>query len=226
MKTKGFLVCFTGIDGAGKTTLSKELVELLNKKGIECKYVYGRLNPFFLKPFIVLGGWIFLRKRDITKNYSEYANTKRKAIKKYSFFSRIYQKIFLFDYLLQILFKVKLPLIFGKNIVCDRYVYDTAITDLSVDMGYSHSEIRTLIKKFFYIAPKPNLVFLMDLPEEIAFQRKDDTPSIEYLKERRRFYLDVGKEEEMIILNGSKNLDELKRYIQKSFYQHIEGAKR
>ena len=215
MKTKGFLICFTGIDGTGKTTLSKELVELLNEKGIKCKYVYARLNPFILKPFILLGGLVFLRRGEISENYFEYSNTKRRAIEKHSFLSRIYQQILLFDYILQIFFKVKLPLIFGKNIVCDRYIYDTVITDLSVDMNYSRDRVMNLLDNLLRFSPKPDITFLIDVPEKTAYQRKNDTPSIGYLKERRDIYLDVGKEYEMVILNGSKSLKELRKEIRK-----------
>ena len=213
-------ICFTGMDGAGKTTLSKELVELLNKKGVDYKYVYARLNPFILKPFILIGNWIFLRNKDIFKNYSEYSNTKRKAIKKNSFLSKVYQQILLLDYSLQISFKVKLPLILGKNIVCDRYIYDTVITDLSVDMKYSNDRVISMLNNLLRFFPEPDITFLIDVPEEIAFQRKDDTPSIDYLKERRNIYLDIGKEEGMVILDGSKNLEELQYEIEKRVIQN------
>ena len=222
MKTKGFLICFTGIDGTGKTTLSKELVELLNKKGVKCKYVYARLNAYILKPFILVGNSVFLRGRNISENYSEYSNTKRRAIEKHSFLSSVYQRILLFDYVLQVFFKVKLPLIFGKNIVCDRYVYDTVITDLSVDMNYSRDMVISLLNKLLRFFPEPDIAFLIDVPEEIAYQRKDDISSIQYLKERRNIYLNIGKEYEMMILDGSKRLEELKGLIQKRVFEEVE----
>lgn len=222
MKSKAFLICFTGIDGTGKTTLSKELVELLNKKGIKCKYVYARLNAYILKPFILVGNSVFLRGRNISENYSEYSNTKRRAIEKHSFLSSVYQRILLFDYVLQVFFKVKLPLIFGKNIVCDRYVYDTVITDLSVDMNYSRDMVISLLNKLLRFFPEPDIAFLIDVPEEIAYQRKDDISSIQYLKERRNIYLNIGKEYEMMILDGSKRLEELKGLIQKRVFEEVE----
>jgi len=218
-KKSSFLICFTGIDGSGKTTLAKELVELLNKKGVMCKYVYGRLKQFILKPFMITGIKMFLRKKDIFEDYTGYSNTKKRAIEGHSFLSKLYQQISLFDYSLQLLFKVKLPLVFGKNIVCDRYIYDTVITDLSVYVNYSRSEIKKLLKKCFYIAPKPDIVFLIDLPEEIAYQRKDDTPSMEYLVERREIYLEVGKEEGMVVLDGTKSLEELQTEIERRVFQ-------
>ena len=208
------LICFVGIDGSGKTTLAKDLVETMGQNGIRYKYVYGRLEPFILKPFIMVGRKIFLRGNDMFEDYTQYSNTKRDAMKRNSFLLWIYKNILLFDYSLQLIFKVRLPMMLGKNIVCDRYVHDTVITDLSVDMNLSSSEIQDLIERFFYIAPKPDFAFLIDLPEEIAFQRKDDTPSVEYLKERRQIYLDVGKEEErMMVLDGSKSLDEIQNNL-------------
>ena len=222
MKTKGLLICFTGMDGTGKTTLSKELVELLNRKGVKCKYVYGRLNIRMLKPFVLIGDWIFLRGKNAFKDYSQYSNTKRRAIKKHSFLARVYQQILLFDYILQVFFKVKLPLMRGKNIICDRYLYDTVITDLSVDMNYSKDRVTNLLNKLLHLFPEPGITFLIDVPEQIAYQRKNDTPSIDYLRERRGVYLDVGKKYGMIILDGSKSLEELKGLIQKRVFEGVK----
>ena len=221
MKTKGFLISFTGIDGSGKTTLAKELVKIMDERGIQYKYVYGRLEPFILKPFIFVGRKLFLSGKDMFTDYGEYSRTKNSAVERHSFLFTFYRHILLFDYFLQLLFKVRLPFMRGKNIVCDRYVYDTGITDL-LDMNYSVFEIRGLIKKCFYVAPKPDLAFLIDLPEEIAFQRKDDTPSIEYLRELRKVYLDIGGEYSMAILDGCKDLSVLKGQVQKEVFEYMK----
>lgn len=221
MKSKALFICFIGIDGSGKTTLSKELVKSLNKRGVKCKYVYARLNSFISKSFMLIGRLTFLRGRggDIPKNYLEYSNMKRKVIEKHPFLSRVYQQILLLDHMLQILFKVKLPLMFGENIICDRYIYDTVITDLSVDMNYSKDKIIDLLNNLLYFLPKPDIIFLIDISEEIAYKRKNDIPSIEYLRERRDIYLDVGKEEGMVILDGSKKLEELQCEIEERVFR-------
>ena len=214
MKTKGFLICFTGMDGTGKTTLSKNLVKSLKEMEIECNYVYARLTPIISKPFMWIGRLIFLHGENMFENYSDYTNTKRTAMEHNSILSRIYQQILLFDYLFQVFFKVKIPLIFGKNIVCDRYIYDTVITDLSVDMNYSKDGVMNLLNKLLRFFPEPDTTFLIDVPEEIAYQRKDDTPSIEYLRERRGTYLNVGNKYKMVILDGTKKLEELQCEIE------------
>ena len=213
-RRKAKLICFIGIDGSGKTTLAKELVKTMNERGIRYKYVYGMLEPIIVKLCNFIGIKILLRGKDVFEDYVEYSTAKRSAIERHSFLFSFYRHLFLFEYFLQLIFKVRFPFMLGKNIVCDRYVYDTVITDLSGGMGYSGAKIRDLIKKCFYVAPKPDLVFLIDLPEEVAFQRKDDTPAIEYLKERRGIYLDVAKEEKMVILDGSLPLNNLKHILE------------
>ena len=108
----------------------------------------------------------------------------------------------------------------GRTVICDRYVYDTVMNDIPrVDDDFEH--LKRLIEKCFRIAPEPDLIFLIDLPEEIAYQRKDDTPSISYLEERREMYLDIGKKYGMIILDGNKDLAELKEQVQKEVVEYI-----
>ena len=94
-------ICFTGIDGSGKTTLSRGLVNALNERGIKYQYVYARWTPFILRPLILIGRFIFLRGKDMFQNYSEYSTAKRKAIKSHTLLSRIQQQILWLDYSLQ-----------------------------------------------------------------------------------------------------------------------------
>jgi dTMP kinase len=205
---RGVFICFTGIDGSGKTTLAKSLVEIMKRNGIECRYVYNRYNPFMLKPFIVVARAIFLRGNDMFEDYTEDSNAKKRIFKNH-LLSVIYQSFLLFDYSLQIFIKVKIPLILGKNIICDRYIYDTVCTDLAVDMNYSNEKKIDMLRKCFYLFPKPDMTFLIDIPEEIAYGRKDDIPSVDYLKDRRNIYLEIGRAYKMISLDGTKDLVEL-----------------
>jgi dTMP kinase len=211
--SKGFLICFVGIDGSGKSTLSRSVVEILEQKNIKCKYVYGRIKPILLRPFIRLGRLVFMSGKDMHKDYSGYSTAKRKAMRRYSFLLKFYNQILWLDYMLQICLKVSLPLMLGRNIVCDRYIYDTVITDLSTDMNYSERETAQYLRRALRFVPKPNISFLVDLPEEVAYLRKNDVPSISYLKERRKTYLYIAREFEMTILDGTKTVKELRDIV-------------
>lgn len=217
MKTPTF-ICFTGIDGSGKTTLAKSVAERLNNNGTEYKYIYNRLAPFLLKPFIIIAQTLFLRGKGSRNNYAEYSATKRKATRKNPL-SHLYQWLLLLDYCFQTLLKVKIRLMTGQSIICDRYVYDTIATDLAIDFEYSGEKIKQTLNRFFRLFPKPDLIFLVDVTEEIAYQRKNDIPSIDYLRERREVYLKMSKECEMIILDGSKDIAELQSEVEARIHQ-------
>ena len=119
----------------------------------------------------------------------------------------------LFDYYLQLLYKIEVPLLLNKNVVCDRYIYDTIITDIAIDMGYSEDEIFNLIERCLSILPTPDIVFLIDIPEEVAYNRKDDVPAIGYLRDRRKYYLSVADKFNMIKIEGDKEIEDIKRKI-------------
>ena len=215
---KNILICFIGMDGSGKTTHAKTLVKVMKEHGIKSKYVWNRFeSSIVLRPFMIIAKVLFLHGKDMFDDYIEYSYSKKKLFKN-RFLSAMYQYNVLLDYSLQIFLKIKVPLIFGKNIICDRYIYDT-IVDLKVDLHYPDAKIKNILKNLFYLLPKPELIFLIDVPEEIAFQRKDDTPSIEYLRERRNIYLNIGKEYGMVILDGSKKLEELQCEIERRVFQ-------
>ncbi len=211
-------ICFTGIDGSGKSTLARRLVAKLESNGKKSQYVYSRFRPQLIRPLAAAGRSLFLRNKNIYKDYSEYSGT-RKSLFRNRFLSMVYERLLLFDYCMQTVMKVKRPLIRGVNVVCDRYVYDTVITDLAADMGYSQGKIARELKRCFWVLPKPDIVFLIDTPEDIAFSRKNDVPSVDYLRDRRMIYLQAGKEHNMIILDGAKDLDSLMMEI----WAKVEG---
>jgi len=212
-KQKNFFICFTGIDGSGKTTLAKKTVISLGKNGVECSYVYNRYKPIILRPLIFIGNFLFFNKSDkIYVNYTKHLTSKRKIFN-IKILSVFYESILLFDYFFQIFFKIKLPLLLDRKIICDRYIFDTIVTDLAVDLEYSNEKIIRLLDFCFKLFPKPDLIFLIDILEETAFKRKNDVPSIDYLRDRRKIYLKISNKYNMKIINGSNSLDKLEQIV-------------
>jgi len=207
---KGLLACFMGIDGSGKTTLAKRVNEYLKEEELDCCYVYGRVIPIISRFLMWIGRRFLLKKRkeDIFHDYSDYTGQKREIFKN-RFISRIYEWSILFDQVIQINLKIRPRLLSGKIVICDRYVFDTVITDIAVDLDYSNSDTINLINKLFHVTPKPGITFLIDVPEEVAYRRKNDIPHLSYLSERRKLYLAVGKSFGVITLDGSKSINEV-----------------
>lgn len=216
---KGTLICFIGIDGSGKTTQAKALSESLARSGINTGYVWSRFEPKLIKPLVAIAKGLFFRGKDVFRDYAGYVNTKRN-LSKNTVLLATYQYLLLFDYFLQIFQRVKVPLMRGKVIVCDRYIHDT-VADLAVDYGYSDEQVQKTLRSYLRLFPKPDLVFLLDLPEELAYQRKGDVPSIDYLTERRKIYLNIGNDCKVVAIDATKGLIELEDIVKSSVFEYL-----
>ena len=66
------LVVFTGIDGSGKTTQAKLLVDWLHKDGKTVSYVWCRWEPFLVRPLIKI--WKSKVTKSSDKSNSDFNN--------------------------------------------------------------------------------------------------------------------------------------------------------
>ncbi len=211
---RGTLICFTGIDGSGKTTLSKYLVEEMSKQRIKTKYLWWleAENSIFRKFLRFIG------HRGKNREKQNYNGAKK--IVKFPIIGAAYQYFVLLDYLRQTIFKVSLPLIFGEVIVCDRYIYDTIIA-FSIEFDYSEEKFQRMLKIFGHLVPKPDILFLIDVPTNVALQRKKDIPSIEYLSKPKKMYAELTKQTDVEIIDGTKSLEELKEILQSKVMKYM-----
>lgn len=204
-KTKRILVCFTGMDGTGKTSHATKIVGRFKGMGIPCQYVWCNWVPKVSYPLMAL---VYL----LTGGY------RRKDYHKSKILRRIWNYIVILDFLYIYLFRVKIPLIIGKNVVCDRYVYDM-IASLMYDGLYSERASKILLK----LIPKPDLIFMLDVPEEISDSRKKDTKdavnikesddAIDYLTVHKKDYLRIAESSNIPVIDATREFDELHEEI-------------
>ncbi len=202
------LICITGIDGAGKTTLAKNMVKTLNQEGKPAVYIYGRTIPVVSRFLMALGRATLLRNEDIWDDYEAYSASKKQTMRN-KWLAYIYTVAVYIDYYPQIWWKLFPHLFSRRYVVCDRYIYDTVISDLAVHLSYSRSQAALAIERGLRFLPTPTATVLIELAEDIAFARKDDMPHVAYLVDRRRWYSHLTSRPEVKQLDGNNEPETL-----------------
>jgi len=168
------------------------------------RYVWGGFHPtVLLRPAI----WLVKRLAYRENRHSRVSGRKGRVLKNRAL-SVIYYYIVLADYVLQMLARVQLPLLFGQSVVCDRYVHDTVITTALV-LDYSDERLLRLLQWMQRLVPCPDRALVADLPEEVAYKRKDDIPSVAFLSARRKDYQLVAEAHSLPVIDASQPLDTL-----------------
>jgi dTMP kinase len=192
------LACFMGIDGSGKTTVAKSLQESLAEAGISSKYIWCGWRGFeswLFKPFAVQ------TKHAIIKWGNEQgADSAHDWIPLFDFLAWV-------DYFARVCPVLVASSFTSTILVVDRYVYDV-IQGLSGDHAMSYKVVVWLMKLF----PQPTVVFYIKVPPELAYARKDDIPSLEFLyrsDEEKQELLKLLPADRVIILDGRRTVQEL-----------------
>jgi dTMP kinase len=201
-------IAIVGIDGCGKTTQAKLLVEYLSKKGIKTSYVWGRWQPWVLRPFIKK--W----KKSVTKNTGkpqEQVNEIKSAklrIFSNKFFRVAWFLFFIVEYVLQVFFKVTLKRLAGIMVVSDRTFYDSMI-DQSINLRRKNliKSLSSPLMKFIF--QSPNLAIYINCPSQTAFDRKNDIADASVLEERRILYDRLALEYKWTIVDGTLPVEEV-----------------
>lgn len=197
-------VCLTGIDGAGKTTQAKELVRSLQSRGIPATYMYARFKPKISYPALAIARYFFL-KNEYNPDYRLRTEMKKNLHFRHVWLSRLYCFAVLSDYIIHTRLQTAGIGIGRKWVVCDRYVYDTVITDLAVDYGLTTEESVRLVQDLLRKLPKPDIVFLLDVPPDVALARKNDIASVDYLSDRREYYLAAAKSLGFVTIDATRD---------------------
>lgn len=163
---KSIIVCFTGMDGTGKSSLASALLKGLKTKGFRCKYTWCRWSPGLSDVFH------FVIRKTIGYKAREYRFCKPLQL--------IFPYLKILDFIVPILFRVRLPAMLGLYVIIDRYVYD-ALADLHL-LNFDISTRNLFVRLFLAMNPKPDVTFLVDVPPRVALSRKADLSLMDAVK--------------------------------------------
>ena len=218
MDTLPRFICLVGLDGSGKTTIANIIHEQMKHDGVRVRYVWGNLEPYISKVLRFLARIIFLRGFDQENDYTNYRTKRGNTAISHPRLTRIYTIVLKCEYIVQVWLRISIPMLLGSKMIVDRYLYDFAL-NLSIatgnDMPFTFSTIKSMLK---YI-PKPDIIFLLDIPEEVAFSRKDDIPEVTYLQERRNAYLRMAADLHFQVINATQSPSTVANHVMRSIHK-------
>ena len=103
---------------------------------------------------------------------------------------------------------VRIPLIFRKIVICDRYIYDTLV-DLKIRYGIDQNSNDGKIFNYLItnLSPKPDLSFLLMISEEEAFNRKNvNNDEKKIVEEQINQYKNISKRYNLFTINTGENM--------------------
>lgn len=163
---KSVLICFLGMDGSGKSTLSSFLTKELKKHN------YFVIHRWWLEAENSIIRKIMRYTFNLIHNPVQGNNEYRELVihDENKLLYWIYPKIVFVNYLFFGISRVKFPLIFGKKkiLIFDRYYPDT-LWSLKREFDLNISNMLDIFEKML---PEPDLIFLIEITPEVALERK------------------------------------------------------
>lgn len=196
----GLLVAVLGPDGAGKTTL----IEGMKR---ELSGVFRRIHSFRFRPDI-------LERNLPGPEPHPHAKSRRSP------WLSILKVLYLCaDYGLGYLIKVWPKLIRSDLLIFDRY-YDDILVDPT---RYRYGGPRWLIKFARLIIPKPDIILILDAPEDQLLARKTELPREELQRQRLAYRQLAAEASNTIMLDASRPASEVLRQATESCLRHLHS---
>ncbi len=196
------VVALMGIDGCGKSTLSRALVAEIEGRGEHAVARWATLRPYLLLPFIKAAKFLLVRKAPKFVDYEAHAAAKRAGMSKLKFAHSVYFVVMTIDYLPQAWWKVGVAKLLGKHVICDRYDHDLAL-DFALTVNGDTQRMMGALRQLERWVPRPDLHYFVSVAPAVAFARKDDVPSMAYLEERDDFYRAMADQLQLPRLDGN-----------------------
>jgi dTMP kinase len=123
------------------------------------------------------------------------------------------------ELLLQYARHVTLPLILGRVVICDRYIYD-ALADWAAYFGETAVEQRLAARVLRWLTPRPHISYWLDTPADMAQSRSAEPLPSDFLEAQTEVYRRMALQFGMQRVDGSQGAGETSDAI---VYQVLSG---
>lgn len=220
---EGYVISISGLDGAGKSTQERLLIQKLSTFEKPIRYVKVRIG--FTKGIRLLRG--SQEKRRERKQERRKSGVPKSATRKKrgSWVYKLYLEFALLD-LVWALLRIRWMRWRGDVVVCDRYLWDNYV-QIKEKRPYLNLESMVLWKAARRLALKPDFPALLWLSPEEAYDRiiaranGTESQSLDELAKRNALYESVKEQAGWIFLPATKSIEELEADIWQRVQQVI-----
>ena len=200
-------IAFSGLDGSGKTKHIEVLQKNFKVSGIRTKKIWGRAGSYPIINFIlkIIRRVKFnhsVKNNNIKNNLSD-KNNNRRIVFLWSIANVLEMIIFYF-------IKIKVPLIMGKVIIADRFIYDSMVDleYLSTTKTFNRFSYQILKK----LTPQPDIEIFLDADVNTIFSRGVNETERE-LKEKHKLYKQLLEIRKFTVIDNTKEFNEVSTRI-------------
>ncbi|MBI4667954.1 MAG: hypothetical protein HY747_02025 [Elusimicrobia bacterium] len=201
----GYLIAFSGIDGAGKSTQIGLLMRYLRETGRPHEYLWTRVG--YTGFFNVIKNTI--RKLGGPAVPPAGRNKSRENLLRKGWVRRTWLILALLDLMRVYALGIRWRLWRGRMVICDRYIWDSWI-DLKINFPDDHISDWWLWKLLLKSAPRPNAQFFLSLPVDESLRRsgikqEPFRDAAATLAKRTAYYQSVIADGSWFILDGLRS---------------------
>lgn len=193
---------FAGVDGSGKSTQARRIRDLSEGFGVPVTSVWLRFPRLLSAPLL-----LYARLRGFS--HTENIDGTRHGYWRFQdswLLTRIYPWLLLADAWLYAVCLVYLPLLWGRRVICDRFVVDTLV-DLMTGLDDDRLDEGLLGRCFLAILPARTCVIVMTVDRAAAIGRSAELATDRTWARRREIYLGIASRNGFAVVDAASSID-------------------
>ena len=214
------LVALCGIDGTGKSTQAANLVAWARESGLRADVLWCRWDPLLARPAIRL---LNRYSRGGAGEQTDSDHDRRRGLKRRVLsiapLRAAWRSLMVLDYGIRTSVRVRRARRRLDLLVLDRYWHDV-IVDLSAG-----GEMAKPPRLLTLLLPRPDLVLVLELPEEEAIVRQPDALDLTHLRQRRRLYGVVANQPDAALVDASGSEADVGEAVRAAAMPVLSGAR-